>query len=222
MCWDELLNRYGDTWAHAGQNKSLPPDLTAQGTKVGAGQNWPWRYFGDLWWDCLSQVYAGLPGISWTGSPPGSAHPVKLPCPAIPRCCSGQSNEDMTAPFTYGVILKLPSSSLPRTSVCQMKKTPTPVPVMRTRSVATGQTKATTCSPWWATLWAWATSGGFLISPTRTAEVPVLNGRVGWAHLALSRTEEGQPWGWAHFIKAGCEHHPWKWDSACWREWEDK
>lgn len=79
----------------------------------------------------------------------------------------------MTAPLAYGAILSLPSSSLPRTSVCQMKKMPMPVTAMRTWSVATGQTKATTCSPWWATLWAWATSGGFPTSPTRMAEVPV-------------------------------------------------
>lgn len=103
----------------------------------------------------------------------------------------------MTALLAYGVILSLPSSSLPRTSVCQMKKMPMPVTVMRTWSVATGQTKATTCSPWWAMLWAWATSGGFHISPTRMAEVPVLNGSVGWAHLAIPRermaSSKGQP-----------------------------
>lgn len=85
------------------------------------------------------------------------------------------------------------SSSLPRTSIFQMKKMPTPVTMMRTRIVATGRTKLTTFSPWWATLWAWATSGVFHISPTRTAEVPVLNGSSGWAHLAISKNHEGQP-----------------------------
>lgn len=80
-----------------------------------------------------------------------------------------------------------------------MIKMPTPVAAMKTWSVATGQTKATTYSPWWAMLWAWATSGGFPTSPTRTAEV--LNGG-GWVGTPYN------PRGWARFVKAECEHYP--------------
>lgn len=164
--------------------RRCPQDLTAQGwsrAKLAVKIVWA------LWWDPLLQVRAVLPGISWTGSPPGSAHPVQLPCLAMPR-----RNEDMTAPLACGVMLSLSSLSLPRTSVCPVKRIPTPVVAMRTRSEATGQAKATTCSPWWATPWAWATSGGFPTSPTRTAEVPVLRGRDGWAHRAVPEGEEGQ------------------------------
>jgi len=54
------------------------------------------------------------------------------------------------------------------------------------------------------------------------AEVPVLNGSVGWAHLAVPKREEGQPWGWACFVKASCEHYHGKWDGARWWEWEEE
>lgn len=85
---------------------------------------------------------------------------------------------------------------------------PTPVTAMRTQSVETGPEKAITCCPWWAMPWAWATSGAFPTSPTRMEEVPVLRGRVGWAHLAVPRREEGRlQWpalNWACSVKAGC------------------
>lgn len=65
-------------------------------------------------------------------------------------------------------------------------------------------------------VWVWATSGAFPTSPTRMEEVPVLNGRVGGAHLAIPRREEDKLQGPALRLGMFCQSwmraSPWELD----------